>query len=170
MKSKRSITTLCISTMVLVLAACGSETEAPVEAVAAGDCPPGITVSDGWLALPAVAGNPAAAYFTITNDNDRSVSIRAVEVIGSDSAMLHETSEWNGAMDMQELFQQPVEAGETLEFAPGGKHAMVFGISDGFEAGGESEVTLTFVGGDKCSFPVTLYPAGTDPREEAEAS
>lgn len=168
MRSSKAFSGLTLLGLSVSLAACGGEAETPVVEEVAGDCPPGISVSEGWVALPAVGGNPAAGYFTITNENDRLVTIRTAEMIGSESAMLHETSEWSGEMDMQELIQQGVEAGETLEFAPSGKHVMIFGLSDGMEPGGESEITLTFVGGDKCSFPVTLYAAGNDPREAAE--
>lgn len=168
MNGKQVISGLTVTMAAFALAACGAEADAPVEEIAEGDCPPGISVTDGWLAMPAVAGNPAAAYFTLANDNDRAVTIRTAEMIGSESAMLHETAEWSMEEDMQELFTLRVEAEAEVEFAPGGKHVMVMGLSEGLEAGAESEVTLTFVGGDKCSFPVTLYPAGTDPREESE--
>ncbi|WP_271077837.1 copper chaperone PCu(A)C [Aurantiacibacter sp. MUD61] len=168
MNHKRILPALTASLAVLSLAACGGETEEPATEVAESDCPPGVSVADGWLAMPAVAGNPAAAYFTISNTNEDAVTIRSAEMIGSESAMLHETAEWSMEEDMQELFTQRVEPGEDLEFAPGGKHVMIMGMSDGLEAGSESEITLTFVGGDKCSFPVTLYAAGTDPREEEE--
>ncbi|GEM_PF-172247 len=167
MKSMRVLGALASAGLVMSLAACADEAEAPVEE-AAGDCAPGISVTSGWLALPAVTGNPAAVYFTIANETDAQVSIRTATVLGAESAMLHETAEWSGEVDMQELFTQPVMAGETLEFEPGGKHVMAFGMGEGTEPGGETEVTLTFVGGDKCSFPVTAYPAGEDPREAAE--
>lgn len=167
MKSMRVFGALAASGLAIGLASCGGEAEAPVEE-AIGDCAPGITVTDGWLALPAVSGNPAAVYFTIANENADQVTIRSADVLGAESAMLHETSEWSGEMDMQELFTQPVMPGETLTFEPGGKHVMAFGMGEGTEPGGETEATLTFVGGDKCSFPVAAYPAGEDPREAAE--
>ena len=168
MNSKQIFSALTASFGALSLAACGGEAETPVEEVSEGDCPPGITVTDGWLAMPAVAGNPAAAYFTLANGNDRPITIRTADMIGAESAMLHETSEWSMEEDMQELFTLQVEAGSEVVFEPGGKHVMVMGLSEGLESGADSEITLTFVGGDKCSFPVTMYPAGTDPREAEE--
>lgn len=163
---KRVFGGAAVAGLALGLVACGGEAEAPAEE-AAGDCPPGIVVNDGWLALPAVAGNPAAVYFTITNETDAQVTIRTADVIGAESAMLHETASWSHEVDMQELFQQPVAAGEELVFEPGGKHVMAFNMGEGTEPGGETETTLTFVNGDKCSFPVTAYPAGqTPPAEE----
>ena len=165
MKSIRIFSALSAAGLSLALASCGGEAEAPVEEVA-GDCPPGITVADGWMALPAVGGNPAAAYFTITNGTDSQITIRSADVLGAESAMLHETATWSNEMDMQELFTQPVMPGETLTFEPGGKHVMAMGMGEGTEPGGETEVTLTFVGGDKCSFPVTAYTAGQTPEAD----
>ena len=167
MKSMRVFGAVAAAGMAMGLVSCGGETEAPVEE-AVGDCAPGITVTGGWLALPAVSGNPAAVYFTLANETDEQVTIRTADVIGAESAMLHETATWSNEVDMQELFTIPVMGGETIEFAPGGKHVMAFGMGEGTEPGGDTELTLTFVGGDKCSFPVTAYPAGEDPREAAD--
>ncbi len=164
MKSMSVFRVLAAAGLTATLAACGGEAEAPVEEVA-GDCPPGITVTEGWLALPAVGGNPGAAYFSLTNGTDEQVTIRTASVLGAESAMIHETATWSNETDMQELFTLPVKGGETLVFEPGGKHVMAMGMGGGVEPGGETEVTLTFVGGDKCSFPVTAHPAGEDPRE-----
>lgn len=145
----------------LALAACGGEAEAPTDA--AGDCPPGVTVTDGWLSLPAVSENPGAAYFVISNTGDDRYTIRSAEVLGADSAELHEVGSWQLEEVMNELFQVGLAPGETVHFEPGGKHVMAMGIGNGEGAPSETEVTLTFTGGDKCSFPVTTYPAGELP-------
>ena len=144
----------------LGVAACGGDAEAPVET--APEAPAGISVTDGRMTLPAVSGNPGAVYFTITNGGDEQVMIREAYVMGAGSAMMHETSEWSRQVDMQELFQVPVPAGGETVFAPGGKHVMAFDLDDTLAAGGETEVTLTFTGGDKVSFPATLLAPGTD--------
>ncbi len=167
MKSMRVFGALATAGLAFGVASCGGEAEAPVEE-AVGDCAPGITVTDGWLALPAVGGNPAAVYFTIANETGERIAIRGADVLGAESAMLHETATWSNQADMQELFTQNVEPGEVLQFEPGGKHVMAFGMGEGTEPGSETEATLTFVNGDKCSFPVTAYPAGQDPRDAAE--
>lgn len=146
--------------LALGLAACSSEPETPVEA--APEAPEGITVTDGRMNIPAAAGNPAAVYFTITNAGTEEQMMRAVAVQGAESAMFHETAEWNGQIDMQELLQVAVPAGESVVFEQGGKHVMVMGLAEGLEPGGEIEVTLSFVRGDKVSFPVRLLAPGDD--------
>ena len=160
--------TFAAASLALSLAACGGD--APEEATtAAPEAPAGIAVSDGWMALPAVAGNPGAVYFTIKNDSDKQATIRSAYVQGAESAMMHETAEWSGQVDMQELISQPVMAGESVTFEPGGKHVMAMNLDGALAEGGETEVTLTFAGGDKVSFPVAIYAAGKMP-EKAEAA
>ena len=128
MTSTKIFASLAAVSLALGAAACGgtAEEDAVVEAP---EGPVGVTVTDGLLNLPAVSGNPGAVYFTITNASDKQATIRAADMIGAASAMLHETSEWSGQMDMQELFQVPLPAGETLTFEPGGKHVMVYELA-----------------------------------------
>lgn len=146
--------------MSLGLAACGSEPEVPVET--APEAPEGISVTDGRMNIPAASGNPGAVYFTITNDGTEDQMLRAANVESAESALFHETAEWSGQVDMQELLQVNVPAGESVVFEQGGKHVMAFGLPDGLEAGGELEVTLSFVRGDKVSFPVVLLGPGEE--------
>lgn len=160
MKSVRLLAGAATLMLLTSLTACGAEPEAPV--ATEPDAPAGIAVSDAWLALPAVSGNPGAVYFTISNASDRSATIRAADMLGAASAMMHETTTWNMQTDMQELIQLPVPAGEDLVFAPGGKHVMVFDLDESLAVGGETEMTLTFAGGDKVSFPVAIRAAGDD--------
>ena len=142
------------------LASCGGEAQSPVEANP--DAPAGLTAADGRMNLPAVAGNPAGVYFTLTNDSDKQYTIRAVSVAGAESAMLHQTTEWNLQPDMQEVFQIAVPAGETLTLTQGNMHVMAMGVAEDLAPGGESEATITFVGGDKMSIPLVVLAAGDD--------
>lgn len=169
MFGKICVRALAAASLAMALTACGGE--APEEpTVSAPEAPAGIVVENGWMALPAVAGNPGAVYFTISNSSDKQATIRSAYVAGAESAMLHETAEYSGQMDMQELISQPVMPGESVTFEPGGKHVMAMNIDGALAAGGETEVTLTFAGGDKISFPVALYAAGTQPEEADEGS
>ena len=146
--------------LALGTAACSGSDEDTVT-TSSPDAPAGISVTDGRLSLPGVKGNPAAIYFTIRNVSEEAVTIRAVNVAGAASAQLHETTEYNGKMDMQELVQVPVEPGAEVVFAPAGKHVMAFDLDEDLAPGGETEVTLVFANGDKVSFPAKLMAPGT---------
>lgn len=157
--NKAIVASLASLTLALGLVACAEE-PAPVEA--APEAPEGLTVTDARLNIPAASGNPAALYFTLTNASGELLMLRAANVAGAESASLHGTSEYAGQMTMPELIQIPVAAGETVEFEPGAKHVMVMGLPDGLEPGAEIEVTLSFLRGDKISFPAKLLAPGDD--------
>ncbi len=167
MKTKSILASVAAIGLVMGAAACGGEVEEPV-VNAEPDAPEGIAVSGGWMALPAVAGNPAAVYFTIENTSDRNRMIRAANVDGAQSAMLHQMGAWNMQPSMDELMQLDIPAGESIAFEPGSYHVMAMDVAETLEVGAETEVTLTFVGGDKVSFPVEIRAAGDEPGNEAE--
>jgi copper(I)-binding protein len=141
------------------LASCG---EKPEQAETGPEAPEGISITDARLMLPAVKGNPGAVYFDVKNDSAKSVMIRAVSVAGAGSAMLHQMGTWNNQPSMDEILQIAVPANGDLKFEPGGLHVMANDLADTVTAGGTAEVTLTFVGGDKISFPAEVRAAGDE--------
>lgn len=134
------------------LAACNQQPAAPSPAQADG----GVTVADARLALPPVKGNPAAVYFSLTNTGSKDVAVRTAEVQGAQSAMMHAM---NGA-SMDDLMLQPIKAGETVKFEPGGRHVMVMGVAETLQPGGSTTVTLHFDNGDKLAFPARILAPG----------
>ena len=149
---KSVLAALALAVTAFATVSCG---EKPAEADAAPEAPAGITASNGRLMLPAVAGNPGAVYFDITNSGDRNMVIRGTSVANAGSAMMH-------TGDMQEMTQVMVGPGETVKFEPGGQHIMAMDLADTVVAGSEAEVTVTFVGGDKISFPAEVRAAGDE--------
>jgi periplasmic copper chaperone A len=147
---------------VLALSACqqNKAPEAPATTAAATDAAPdakpGITVSGGVLVLPAVKGNPGAAYFDLGNGGPAVSTLAAVSIDGTGKAEMHETS----GGSMAPLKDLTVKPGETVKFARGGKHVMVFDIAETVKSGGTTEMTLTFAGGDKVSAPLKVQSIG----------
>ncbi len=148
------------SALALALAATGPIAcgEAPEQQPTEPDAPEGISASNGRVMLPAVAGNPGVAYFDVANSGERDRMIRAVSVPDAQGTTLHDTIDGQ----MSEIFQVSVPAGETLSFAPGGLHVMLDGLAESVAAGGQTEITVTFVGGDKVSFPAEVRAAGDE--------
>ena len=142
----------------LALAACQQEKAPEAQGTAsaapeaAPEAKPGITVSQGVLVLPAVKGNPGAAYFTIANGDKSASTIAAVSIDGAAKAEMHETT----GGSMAPVADLTVKPGETVKFERGGKHVMVFAIADTVKPGGSAEMTLTFAGGDKVSVPLAV--------------
>ncbi|MCB2067169.1 MAG: copper chaperone PCu(A)C [Erythrobacter sp.] len=158
MKSKQ------IWAMVAALGLAGCNTGTTEEAVTeAPACIPGIEVTGGWMAMGAIPGDPAAVYFSIANNDSTNHMIRAAAVDGAASAMIHQMGTWSLQPSMDEVMQLDIPAGETLVFEPGTYHVMAMEPGEQLAPGGQTHVTLTFVGGDTCTFPVEIHAAGDEP-------
>lgn len=138
----------------IALAGCQQQPQEPVEKNP--DSKPGLSASDGLLVLPAVKGNPGAAYFTLANGSDKAVALAGVSIDAAESAEMHESKDGKmGAVDQVEL-----APGAMVKFAPGARHVMAFNLKPDVAAGNTVEMTLTFADGDKLSTPLTVKPAG----------
>ncbi len=143
---------------VLGLSACEKQPEQAV----APEGMPGVTVENARLVLPAVKGNPGVVYFDITYGGTDYATLRKVEVAGAKEAMMHDTTTQNGVTQMYPAPFVNLPKGETVKFEPGGKHVMAMELDAGLEAGGETEITLTFAGGDKLSTSAKIQPPGSN--------
>jgi len=133
---------------------------AATEAAAAPDAKPGLSATEGRFALPAVRGNPGAAYFTLTNGSDQAAVIAAVNVAGAGMAMLHQTTVTAGKTSMDMMESAEIKPGGSLVFAPGGNHVMVDDVPAEWKPGANVEMTITFADGDKLSVPLKVVAPG----------
>ncbi|WP_260921821.1 copper chaperone PCu(A)C [Novosphingobium sp. 9] len=126
-------------------------------AVPGPDAKPGISARNGRLILAPVAGNPAAAYFTVRNGGTKTAELVSVHIDGASQAMMHTTD--GGTMKM--LDEVKLDPGAEVSFAPGKMHVMVFGLPKDTKAGTSVEMTLTFSDGDKLSMPLRVQAMGS---------
>ncbi|WHU00914.1 copper chaperone PCu(A)C [Sphingomonas sp. NIBR02145] len=133
-----------------------------VTMVALSACAPKgeLSASNGWVRLPAVAGQPGAAYFTVrggaTADTLLAVSSRAAL-----KAELHESMKGDhGMMAMEPLKDVAVPAGGKLEFAPGGRHVMLFSIGPAVKPGQKVPLQLSFASGKTLQIDAQVVGAG----------
>jgi copper(I)-binding protein len=149
----------------LALGACQQAASPEKDTTAkAPDAKPGTAISEGRLVLPAVKGNPGAAYFTLENSGSGSIGIAAVAIEGAGKTEIHQTI--GGAMSSVD--QLLIDPGTKLSFRPGELHVMVFDLDPKLAAGGTSEMTVTFADGDKTSARLTIQSAGEAAMGEAE--
>jgi periplasmic copper chaperone A len=104
---------------------------------------PRVVAEAAWVQLPAVPGRPGAAYFTLKSNHDQtrllslsSPRVRRIE--------LHDSRMEGDVMRMGPLQDRSFPSTGTLEFAPGGKHAMLFGLDPTVKAGERIPLTFTF--------------------------
>ncbi len=151
--------TLIATCAVLALSACGKQ-EAPqpqATETAAPEAKPGLAAAEARLVLPAVSGNPGAAYFMLDNRTAKAVRIAAVAIDGAAKVEMHQTK--GGSMSGVDAAE--VAAGTSIAFAPGKLHVMAFTLDPKLKAGGTTEMTLTFADGDKLSVPLQIEAAGS---------
>jgi periplasmic copper chaperone A len=145
---------LALAGLALTLTACSDgDDPAPVETTAAAAAE--IAVGNARLVLPAVSGNPAAVYFDLANNTDTVAVLTGIEVPQAQQTELHETT----GSSMVPLAQIAIQPGEQVLFAPGGKHAMVFG-PPAVEAGTTLTMTFRFEDGRSATAEAMVQPAG----------
>ncbi|MEY4160744.1 MAG: hypothetical protein RLZZ136_1365 [Pseudomonadota bacterium] len=118
------------------------------------------TIAYGKLVLPAVKGNPGAAYFTLTNNSSTILRLSAVDIAGAGMAMFHETKEMDGHSTMADMKAPEVQAGASLSFSPGGRHVMVDSLPPNLAPGNSVIMTITFDNGTKANAPLSVIAAG----------
>lgn len=130
---------------VLALAACGQPSELRVE--------------KAYVRLPAVAGNPGAAYFTLHGGprDTRLLSVTSPLVIKSE---LHESMNHGGTSMMMPARDVPVPAKADLVFAPGGRHAMLYDLNAAVKPGGTIPLVFTFADNTRLQLDARVIGAG----------
>lgn len=117
-------------------------------------------VSDARVTLPAVAGRPGAAYFTLNGGEAENslIEMSSPQVVRVE---LHETGMKDGMMTMSPIESGvAVPAGAKVAFEPGGKHAMLFDIAPSVKAGGTLTLTFSYASGRKIEVAAAVKAAG----------
>lgn len=117
-----------------------------------GPSAPQVTARDVVVTLPAVPGRPGAGYFTLETNQDRT---RLTGIASPKAAKI----------EMHDPGMRAVESvdftdGEPLAFAPGGRHAMVFGLDPSLQPGARIPVTFTFDGAPAITVEAELRRPG----------
>jgi copper(I)-binding protein len=118
-------------------------------------------VSQAWVRLSAVAGQPGAAYFTIAGGRSSARLVR-IESALVGHIELHESMGGMAAMTMKPLAGLDVPAGGTIAFAPGGRHAMLFGIDPVVKPGTSIPLRFGFADGTTAEAEAKTIAAGDD--------
>jgi periplasmic copper chaperone A len=129
-----------ILAMLVALAGCRSEP--------ASEMP---CVEMGWVRLPAVPGRPGAAYFVLRG-GARETRLVRLSTPQAAQAVMHGPA-------MSALGPQTVPAGGELEFGPGDKHVMLFGLSEDLQPMSPVMLTFHFDSGPPLTEQVPAVPA-----------
>ena len=126
-----------------------------------------IAVEQPWVRLPAVAGEPGAAYFELTGGAEGtkllSVSSPLVKRIE-----LHESMTGGNMASMKKLKDVDFAYDGTIAFKPGGRHAMLFGINSSVKPGTALPLTFAFDTAPPVTVNAEVRTAGGDSGTEHE--
>jgi len=122
---------------------------------------PELAASDAVVRLPAVAGRPGAAYFTVRGGPE-ATSLLAISTPGAIRSEMHEMKQEGGMMAMTPLKDLAVPAGATVEFKPGGKHVMLYDIAPSVRAGSTVPLRLSFADGKTIEVSAQVKAAGSE--------
>lgn len=117
-------------------------------------------VDKGWVNLPAVEGNPAAAYFTIHGGPQADTLIGVTSPVAI-KAEMHDMANDGGVMKMRPIQSVPIPAKGTVAFEPGGKHVMLFDLRPNFKTGDRIRLDFTFASGEQIYIEAPAQSAGT---------
>lgn len=128
-------------------------------ACTAPSAPPGVTVDQAIITLPAVPGRPGASYFTLRTEQD-GVRLSGITSPTAGRIELHETVEEAGISRMVTIESPTLVPGEPLIFEPGGRHAMLFDLDPALRPGGKMELIFHFDPAPSVTVTADLRGAG----------
>ena len=118
-----------------------------------------VTVERPWVRLAAVPANPSAAYFTIRG-GAKDETLTGVTAPAAQRTEMHESMTSGGMMTMAPLKLVAIRSGDSVSFAPGGKHVMLFALNPEVKPGGTTPLTFTFASGRKLTVAARVVGAG----------
>jgi copper(I)-binding protein len=115
-----------------------------------------LSISDARLVLPAVKGNPGAAYFSVENASTGTKAIAGIAIDGVGKAETHQTI----ANEMTSVDRVEIAPGTHIAFEPGKLHVMAFDLAGTLKAGGTTRLTVTFATGETATAAMAIQTAG----------
>jgi periplasmic copper chaperone A len=118
-----------------------------------------LAVTGAWVRLAAVPDRPGAAYFKLAGGEtpERLIAVESPRVA---TIELHAGGMAGGMMTMKPLSGADVPANGQTAFAPGGNHAMLFGVDPSIRPGSALPLTFRFQSGKTLTANATVYAAG----------
>lgn len=104
----------------------------------------GLTVTNAWSRSTPPVAKVGVVYFTLNNDTKKSDRLLKLSTAVAEKVEVHRTEVLDGIARMREVAVLHVDAGQTLEFEPGGMHVMLIGLRKPLVAGMTYELDLLF--------------------------
>jgi copper(I)-binding protein len=103
-----------------------------------------LSVAGAWSRSTPPGAKVGVIYFTLVNDTKKSDRLLKLSTPVASGVEVHRTEVLDGIARMREVAVLHVDAGQTLEFGPGGLHVMLTGLRRPLVAGAGFELTMLF--------------------------
>lgn len=113
-----------------------------------------VTVQGPWVRATVAQQKVTGAFMAITSTVDAHVVGITSPV--ADRVEIHEMKMNNEIMTMRAIPSLPLDAGKTVQLAPGGFHIMLFGLHQQVKAGDSVPLTLMIEDSQKRRTPVNV--------------
>jgi copper(I)-binding protein len=115
-----------------------------------------VIVTDATVRLLPPGVPNTAAYFSIQNTSDTSQTLVGASADFVTKAEIHNHIMKDGMMSMQHQPEVVIQPGETIQFAPGGLHIMLFGLKQSLHEGQSVEISLQIKEGESISISANV--------------
>jgi len=135
---------------------------AVVGAATAAAAEPPLRVLDAWARATPPGAENGAVYLRIVNHGagDRLVGARTS---AARAAEIHTSATSGGLVEMRRVDELRIDAGATVELAPGGTHVMLVGLASRLDAGAHVDLTLLFANAGEVVVDVAVVDARGPP-------
>ena len=120
----------------------------------------GIQASDAWARARMATARAGGAYITLRNTGAQADKVVAAASPVAETAELHTHIRQGDVMQMRQVANIPLPAGETVTLAPGGLHVMLIGLKEILSEGRVFPLTLTFEHAPPVTVTVTVRSMG----------
>lgn len=110
--------------------------------LAAADPAADLSVTNAYIRTMPPGQSKTAGFFAVTNNGALSCQLTGAKSSLSDRIEFHEHQYMQGMMKMRPVAAVIVPPGETIVFAPGGLHLMLFNIDAALKAGDSTQMQL----------------------------
>lgn len=116
-----------------------------------------LVVQNAWM-RKAPGVDTAAVYMVLRNTGTQPVTVVGVQSPIASHVMMHETSEVDGQSRMRMLDKVVVAPGQSVTFAPGGKHVMLSGFNQSVAVGQRVPLVLMLADGEQVQTTAVVRP------------
>lgn len=130
-----------------------------------------VEIGHPWSRATVPGAKVGGAFLTLTNKGRTADRLLGVSVDFAARAEIHESSEEGGIARMRQIEGGvEIKPGETVEFAPGGKHLMFIGLKVPLTKGERVKGELEFEKAGKVPVDFTVEAAGAKPEKQMDHS